>query len=158
MTTSAHCPYCTASHKLTAKGRLARHGFKAHHVRHGANQGFHSGSCSGSGFLPIGTLLGNEKALENASLALTQASTLRGLAPLTEAEAREAIIVEAVVRARRNGREMTKEQAERDGERTRAFASYNIKAMIDGTQRRRAGQADDLDNLAAELSRLVQEA
>lgn len=154
MTTTAHCPACATAHKLSPKGTLPRHGFSAHHVRHGQSGGFHTGGCA-SGYLPIGTVQGDYEALQNAAQQEAQAGVLRGLAPITEEEARELIIAGYRTAQRKAGRECTKEQAIAACEARRSFASYNLKARIDGTQRQRLAEAQAREALAAELRRLV---
>lgn len=82
-----YCPDCAASHRTLGRGLLARHGFSARFPHGLHNGGFHSGSCSGSGNLPIGTAQGDRRAVDNATRLRTAAEQIETAPHATLAEA-----------------------------------------------------------------------
>jgi hypothetical protein len=88
------CPCCLNAFKTLKGGRLARHGFRAHNVRHGEIGGFHTGSCPGA--YPLGTEAGNAQGLRYAADLERVASETEAKPALTLADAERAAVVEAL--------------------------------------------------------------
>jgi len=62
----AVCPYCLVSKQLDRVGRMVRHGWNAHNVKHGERVGYHTGSCPGVETIPL-----NQSDLDGVKAALS---------------------------------------------------------------------------------------
>lgn len=95
MTTKSLCPACLGIFRTSKTGQMMRHGFSAKNVRHGANTGWHTGACPGTGHDPIGTDKGNAFALRIAAQQDEHAAKQEAAPAFTQGDAIALAVAEA---------------------------------------------------------------